>query len=105
MNRRSFLRSMIGGLAGAAAVRTFPFRVFSFPKQIQVADSGSMSEIQQQLRLSLELLQDSSFEMESFLRKKFAVRLSSLRTLDGRRVLRLAPEVSDTSVMMRFHDA
>ena len=40
MNRRSFLRSMfgatVGGVAAAAAVRTFPFRVFSFPKQIVV---------------------------------------------------------------------
>ena len=34
MDRRSFLRSMVGGLAAAAAVRTFPFRVFSFPKEI-----------------------------------------------------------------------
>ena len=28
---------MFGGVAAAAAVRTFPFRVFSFPKQIVVA--------------------------------------------------------------------
>ena len=31
MDRRSFLRTLIGGVAGAAAVRTWPFRVFSFP--------------------------------------------------------------------------
>jgi hypothetical protein len=36
MNRRGFLQTMIGGVAAAAAVRTFPFRVFSFP-------SGSIS--------------------------------------------------------------
>jgi len=28
---------MFGGVAAAAAVRTFPFRVFSFPKEIVVA--------------------------------------------------------------------
>lgn len=31
MNRRSFFKSMVGGIATAAAVRTFPFRVLSFP--------------------------------------------------------------------------
>lgn len=31
MDRRSFIRGLIGGVAAAAAVRTFPFRVFSFP--------------------------------------------------------------------------
>jgi|MicForSoiPHH12_O_1018301.scaffolds.fasta_scaffold00224_2 hypothetical protein len=34
MDRRTFLRTMIGGLAAGAAVRTFPFRVFSFPSEI-----------------------------------------------------------------------
>ena len=31
MERRGFLKLMVGGVAAAAAVRTFPFRVFSFP--------------------------------------------------------------------------
>lgn len=34
MNRRGFLGSLIGGVAAAAAVRTFPFRVFSFPAEV-----------------------------------------------------------------------
>lgn len=34
MNRRSFLKGLIGGVATAAAARTFPFRVFSFPTEI-----------------------------------------------------------------------
>ena len=34
MDRRSFFRSMIGGVAASAAVRTWPFRVFSFPANI-----------------------------------------------------------------------
>jgi hypothetical protein len=35
MERRNFLKMMVGGVAAAAAVRTFPFRVFSFAKEIQ----------------------------------------------------------------------
>jgi hypothetical protein len=35
MNRRGFLGLLVGGLATAAAVRTFPFRVFSFPSEIK----------------------------------------------------------------------
>jgi hypothetical protein len=31
MQRRQFLKTLIGGLAAGAAVRSFPFRVFSFP--------------------------------------------------------------------------
>lgn len=34
MNRRGFLTKLIGGVAASAAVRTFPFRVFSFPAAI-----------------------------------------------------------------------
>jgi hypothetical protein len=34
MNRRNFLSTLIGGVVTAAAVRTFPFRVFSFPTQL-----------------------------------------------------------------------
>lgn len=33
MNRRGFLRTLIGGVAATAAVRTFPFRVYSFPAE------------------------------------------------------------------------
>jgi len=35
MNRRSFLTSLIGGIAATAAVRIFPFRVYSFPSAIR----------------------------------------------------------------------
>ena len=37
MERRTFLRTLIGGVAAAAAVRTFPFRVFSFPSRPVIA--------------------------------------------------------------------
>lgn len=38
MDRRKFLRRLVGGLATAAAVRTFPFRVFSFPTEVEIAN-------------------------------------------------------------------
>lgn len=39
MNRRAFLQTLgIGGVATAAAVREFPFRVFSFPERIVIPD-------------------------------------------------------------------
>lgn len=34
MDRRGFLRSLVGGVAAASAVRTWPFRIFSFPTDI-----------------------------------------------------------------------
>jgi hypothetical protein len=37
MNRRGFLGTLIGGVAAATAVRTFPFRVFSFPTEPMLA--------------------------------------------------------------------
>ncbi len=40
MNRRHFLRNLVGGVATAAAVRTFPFRVFSFPPEPVTATLG-----------------------------------------------------------------
>lgn len=36
MNRRNFFRQMIGGVAAAAAVRTWPFRVYSFPSELRI---------------------------------------------------------------------
>jgi hypothetical protein len=38
LSRRDFLRLSIGGIAAAAAVRTFPFRVYSFPSEIVPAE-------------------------------------------------------------------
>ena len=38
MNRRNFLGLLAGGLAAGAAVRSFPFRVFSFPKEIHTGN-------------------------------------------------------------------
>jgi hypothetical protein len=38
MNRRNFLGTLIGGVAAAAAVRTWPFRVYSFPTELTHGD-------------------------------------------------------------------
>src|SRR5258708_1012113 len=37
MDRRSFFRFMIGGVAATTAVRTWPFRVFSFPTNLAMS--------------------------------------------------------------------
>ena len=37
MNRRAFLSTLIGGVAAAAAVRTWPFRAYSFPSEVKIA--------------------------------------------------------------------
>ena len=39
MNRRGFLGTLVGGVIASAAVRTWPFRVFSFPTEIVVANT------------------------------------------------------------------
>lgn len=36
MDRRKFFGTMVGGVAVAAAVRTWPFRVYSFPVEVDV---------------------------------------------------------------------
>lgn len=36
MNRREFLSTLVGGVFVNAAVRTWPFRVFSFPSKIVI---------------------------------------------------------------------
>lgn len=38
MNRRGFLGTLIGGVAAGAAVRSWPFRVYSFPSEPKIID-------------------------------------------------------------------
>jgi hypothetical protein len=47
MNRRDFL---IGGIAASAAVRAWPFRVYSFPSQIIAVDY--LAEKEKYIRLA-----------------------------------------------------
>jgi len=56
MDRRGFLGMMIGGIATAAAVRTFPFRVFSFPKEISLPPCGILTR--EIVSLQLEAMRD-----------------------------------------------
>lgn len=53
MERRAFLRTMIGGVAAAAAVRTFPFRVFSFPSEIRIPAGTTVELISSGFKLGL----------------------------------------------------
>jgi hypothetical protein len=45
MDRRNFLRSMIGGVVAGTAVRTWPFRVFSFPSEIEIAPTIEIARL------------------------------------------------------------
>jgi len=45
MDRRSFFHSMIGGVATAAAVRTWPFRVYSFPSELRFLSIDELKRI------------------------------------------------------------
>lgn len=36
MQRREFIRTLIGGVVAGAAVRTWPFRVYSFPPNLSI---------------------------------------------------------------------
>lgn len=51
MNRRNFLRTLVGGVAASAAVRTWPFRVYSFSSEI-VYDEATISPIYQAYGMS-----------------------------------------------------
>lgn len=53
MDRRNFLRSLVGGVATAAAVRSWPFRVFSFPKEIRVVAAVAAGTIHSTSELML----------------------------------------------------
>lgn len=56
LNRRGFLRAMVGGIAVAAAERTFPFRVFSFPKEIVVPPGFIGLQLEQIAHMLPELM-------------------------------------------------
>jgi len=44
LSRRGFLSMLVGGVAATAAVRTFPFHVFSFPSEVKIAPAGLTAE-------------------------------------------------------------
>jgi hypothetical protein len=52
MNRRGFLQMLVGGVAATAAVRTWPFRAFSFPSPSlsvsEYADSVTLADLNEQ---------------------------------------------------------
>lgn len=60
MDRRQFFRSKIGGVAAGAAVRSWPFRAYFFPKQVMIAVPG----YQQQPAHRLDLITIEIFRAE-----------------------------------------
>lgn len=55
-SRRSFLKALVGGVAVAAAARTFPFRVYSFPTAPVIAPASPFMTIAEISRESLRIL-------------------------------------------------
>lgn len=51
INRRAFLGGLVGGVVATAAVRTFPFRVFSFPTDLSIPKN--FYQIQEEITKSI----------------------------------------------------
>ena len=49
---------MVGGIAASAAVRTWPFRVYSFPKEIHISRFGPLVELPDQVTLETTYFND-----------------------------------------------
>ena len=69
MNRRNFLGALVGGVATAAAVRTWPFRVYSFPADPQIITPEKARKMIQSVKEAMEPLawqmnsdQETAFE-------------------------------------------
>lgn len=45
--RREFLKTLVGGVAASAAVRTWPFRVYSFPRRLELDDHFAQYAVMQ----------------------------------------------------------
>jgi len=58
MDRRNFLRTLIGGVAAGAAVRTWPFRVYSFPSILAAGDVFEFIGHPDTVALQLEKMRD-----------------------------------------------
>jgi hypothetical protein len=67
MDRRNFFRSMVGGVAAAAAVRTWPFRVFSFPTDLRIVNPSvawTTASNVRMVELNVQALELESFAKE-----------------------------------------
>lgn len=71
---------MIGGVAAAAAVRTFPFRVFSFPTDLRIANDWAYPTCIFPQSADAMLAQVQALELENF-HKEIPVLLSNDQTL------------------------
>jgi hypothetical protein len=55
IQRRDFIRQLIGGIAVTAAVRTWPFRVYSFPSKPEFTGRGMAFLVAELERLDVYL--------------------------------------------------
>jgi hypothetical protein len=63
VDRRNFMRSLIGGVAATAAVRTWPFRVFSFAPEVKVFTLEYLNQAMGRIDM-LDLSRWGRFEFE-----------------------------------------
>ena len=64
VDRRSFFHSMVGGVATAAAVRTWPFRVYSFPTELRLLSIEELKKIY--VERAMASIFDEAFSTENF---------------------------------------
>lgn len=73
MDRRSFLRGLVGGVALGAAVRQWPFRVFSFPSVCKVYTDEQLADAMNRITKKYIVLADEIFRPSPlFYRLKFS---------------------------------
>jgi hypothetical protein len=81
MERRDFLRSLVGGIAVAGAVRQWPFRVFSFPSEVVPAnifyDDPVYALQLEVVRNEIPTLWEGSVKFFNLIKKRSPVAVSS----------------------------
>jgi len=82
MDRRSFLCSMIGGVATAAAVRTWPFRVYSFPSELRFLSIDELKRIYVERALT-SLLAEARGQYYGFPRGWYQLQTASHAAFDN----------------------
>jgi hypothetical protein len=63
---RSFFHSMVGGVATAAAVRTWPFRVYSFPTELRLLSIEELKRIYVERAMASIFDDARKFSIENF---------------------------------------
>jgi len=66
VDRRSFFHSMVGGVATAAAGRTWPFRVYSFPTELRLLSIEELKKIYVERAMASIFDEARKFSTENF---------------------------------------